>query len=129
MPEKRLEVTVDGRRIVAVNTWFSGEWLEIDGAVVQKEWHGFNVQEHEPLLAAVVRGDSGLDLHIEVFIAAVLTVKMMIVVNGKRVAGDVMHDEEEAAARRAAERLRLLASGGGSGTPVAVPAALRRARS
>ncbi|MBI1948717.1 MAG: hypothetical protein HYS27_23725 [Deltaproteobacteria bacterium] len=129
MPEKRLEAVVDGRRIVAINTWFSGERLEIDGAVIAKANHGFNVQEDEPLLSAVVTGDSGLPLHVEVFIAAVLTVRMMIVVNGRYVAGDRMNDKEAAAGRRAEERLRAASSGGGGGTSVAVPAAVDRRRS
>lgn len=128
MPEKSLEAIVDGRRIVAINTWFSGERLEIDGMVAAKANHGFNVQEDEPLLAAVVTGDSGLPLHVEVFIAAVLRVRMMIVVNGRWVAGDHMNDKEAAAARRAEARLRVASSGGGAGTPVAVPAAVDRRR-
>jgi hypothetical protein len=121
MPEKRLEATYDGRRIVAVNTWFSGEWLEIDGERVHKTHHGFNVQEREPLLSAVVTGNSGLALHVEVFIAAVARVRMMIVVNGQYVAGDRMNDEEAAARRRADERLRSAGSSGADGNPVAVP--------
>lgn len=121
MPEKRLHAIVDGRRIAAINTWFSGERLEVDGKVVAEANHGFNVQEDEPLLSAVVAGDSGLPLHVEVFIAAVLRVRMMIVVNGRWVAGDHMNDKEAAAMRRAEERLRVASSGGGGGTPVAVP--------
>ncbi len=126
MPEKRVQAIVDGRRIVAVNTWFSGERLEVDGAVVAKGQHLFNVQEHEPLLSAVVEGASGQPLHIEVFLAAVVRVRMMIVVNGRWAAGDHLHDKEEAAARRAEERLRTAAAGGGGGTSVAVPAVERR---
>jgi hypothetical protein len=121
MPEKRLEATVDGRRIVAVNTWFSGEWLEVDGAIVQRDRRLLNTQDREPMLQAVVVGASGTPLHVEVFIVAVLRVRMMIMVNGVRVAGDAMHAEEEAAARRANARLARSTSGGGSGTSVAVP--------
>lgn len=128
MPEKRVQAIVDGRRIVAVNTWFSGERLEVDGEVVAKTQHLFSVQEHEPLLSAVVTGASGLPLHIEVFLAAVLRVRMMIVVNGRWAAGDHMHDEEEAAARRAEARLRAASSSGGGGTSVAVPAVDKRPR-
>jgi hypothetical protein len=128
MPEKRVEATVDGRRIVAVNTWFSGEWLEVDGVVVQKDLRLVNTQDREPMLEAVVVGDSGRPLHIEVFIVAIIGVRMMIMVNGVRVAGDAMHKEEEAAARRAAARLAQSTSSGGSGTPVAVPVMVGRPR-
>lgn len=128
MPEKRLEATVDGRRIVAVNTWFSGEWLEIDGVVVQKDRRIVSTQHKEPMLEAVVVGDSGVPLHIEVFIVAIVGVRVMIMANGIHVAGDAMHDEEEAAARRAADRLAASMSSGGSGTPVAVPVIVGRPR-
>lgn len=128
MPEKRVQAIVDGRRIVAVNTWFSGERLEVDGEVKTRTRHLFSVREHEPLLSAVVPGVSGLPLHIEVFMAAIVRVRMMIVVNGRRVAGDHMHDEEEAAARRAEARLRTSSSSGGGGTSVAVPSVEKRTR-
>lgn len=128
MPEKRLEATVDGRRIVAVNTWFSGEWLEVDGVVIQKDRRLINTQDKEPMLEAVVVGASGMPLHIEVFIVAVLRVHMMMMVNGVRVAGDPMHAEEEAAARRANARLAQSTSSGGSGTSVAVPVMVDRHR-
>jgi hypothetical protein len=128
MPEKRLETTVDGRRIVAVNTWFSGAWLEIDGEVVHKDLRLINTQDKEPMLQAVVVGASGTPLHVEVFIVAVLRVRMMIMVNGVRVAGDAIHAEEEAAARRANARLARSTAGGGSGTSVAVPLVVDRRR-
>ncbi len=128
MPEKRLEATVDGPHIVAVNTWFSGERLELDGVVVQTDLRLINTQDREPMLEAVVVGDSGTHLHVEVFIVAVLGVRMMIMVNGVRVAGDAMHAEEVAAARRADARLAASTSSGGSGTSVAVPIATGRRR-
>lgn len=120
MPTKTLETTVDGRRITAVNTWFSGERLLVDGVVVDGKEQVFHTSERVPLLSTIVTGVSGREHHVEVFIAAVFTVKMMIAVDGVRVAGDVMEAEELAAAKRNEERLRVARSGSVGGAPVAV---------
>jgi hypothetical protein len=128
VPKKRLEVVVDGRKIVAINTWLSGAWLEIDGEVHRHDPRLFNIQAHTPMLEAVAIGASGQPLHIEVFIVALLRVHMMIAVNGQRVAGRPMHHKEEAAARRAQERLSSTAATGGGGTSVAVPVTTSRRR-
>lgn len=124
MPTKRIEAVVDGRRIAGVNTWFAGEWIEVDGVVVAKARTLFSVSTEEPLVAAVVVGASGRALHVELFLSWIVTLKMVLVVDGVRVAGDEIVSAEEAAAARA--RARLAASASATvGAPVAVPLARR----
>lgn len=121
MPVKRVRAIVDGRAIVAENTWFSGARLLVDGEVMSSSQQLFSVTDTDPILVAFVEGQSGRPLHIEVFIVAWVTTRIMICVNGTRVSGARLQRHEEAAARRAQNALLEEGSVGVGGAAVAIP--------
>ena len=83
MPVKKFE----GHEILVVNTWFSGIALYINGEQKDKNDGMFAVKGTEPLLKAsmVVNGKEKL---IEVFVRAILFVRVKICVDGEFVGGN-----------------------------------------
>jgi hypothetical protein len=121
MPTKTVTAVVDGREIEAVNTWFSGERLLVDGDVVAESQALFSVSESHPILEARFTGESGKTHYVEVYIAAVVTTRMMICVDGEYEAGDRMGTAEMFAQQRMQSRLAKQRAGARLGSPVAVP--------
>ena len=128
MPTKSVSVIVDGREIVAENTWFSGERLYVDGELVAEAQTAFNVSESHPLLEARFTGLSGETHYIEVYIVAVVTTKLMVCVDGEYAAGDRLGTAEMFAQQRMQSRLEQQRAGARVGSPVAVPVVAREER-
>lgn len=87
MPVKDLNVTYKGKKIRVENTWFSGAKLYIDGDCRDTTIRLIALDKERPILSASIETDTGSEI-IEVFIIAVMNVKIKIHANGEMIAGE-----------------------------------------
>lgn len=87
MPVKELIVPYKGKKIRVKNTWFSGAKLYIDGDCRDTTQQLFSANGNKPILSTSIEAENEKEI-IEVFITAILTVKIKIHVNGEFLAGE-----------------------------------------
>ncbi len=87
MPVKEIQANFRGVRIRARNTWTSGATLLINDVVVDRNSSIFALDKETPFLSAEIEVEGSKTL-VEVYIYAMLTIKMNICVNRKLISGD-----------------------------------------
>ena len=87
MPVKDLNITYKGKKIRVENTWLSGAKLYIDGDCRDTTNRLIALDKDRPVLSASIETDAGSEI-IEVFIIAIMDVKIKIHANGEMIAGE-----------------------------------------
>jgi hypothetical protein len=88
MPTKTVSGEYMGHKVVAENTWFHGAKLIVNGDIVATYGDLFVLSKTKPIMTAHVDFPQQSKAKIEVFAFALFTVKMQIMVNGEKIAGD-----------------------------------------
>jgi hypothetical protein len=88
MPKKTCAGEFDGTKIAVENTWFGGAKLFIDDGLVASNNNLFAVNKKEPIMSATTF-ICGQEKLVEAFVYAMFFTKIMIKVDGQKIAGDV----------------------------------------
>ena len=87
MPVKTFTAQFEGHEILVVNTWFNGIALYIDGEEKDKNDGMISVKGTEPLLKASMEVN-GKEKLIEVYVRAILFVRVKICADGEFIGGN-----------------------------------------
>ena len=87
MPTKTCVIQYEGHDIEVVNTWFHGYMLNIDGEEKAKKKDLFAVKKDIPFMSASLE-INGQEKIIEVYIKAIVFVRIKICVDGQFIGGD-----------------------------------------
>lgn len=87
MPIKITEGSIDGSKIRVENTWFHGLKLFFNDELLEYNKDSASVDKRVPIISKKI-SIGGRERIIEVFARAIFTVKIKIVVDGVKVAGD-----------------------------------------
>lgn len=88
MPTKVVSCNFAGREVAVENTWFHGAKLLVDGEIVATNNDWFALDKKTPMMTAHVDFRQQLNAKIEVFMLALIKVKIQIKINDKKIAGD-----------------------------------------
>lgn len=86
MPKKEIVADFKGHQIRVVNTWLGGAKLYIDGDR-RDTCNDFIAKSNTPSLSASIEHDGKKEL-IEVYVKAIVTVKIKICANGQQIGGE-----------------------------------------
>ena len=87
MPVKELNAVYKGKKTRVENTWFSGAKLYIDGDCRDTTSRLIAMDKQRPILSASIETETGTEI-IEVFIIAIMNVKIKVHANGEFIAGE-----------------------------------------
>ena len=87
MPEKQIFTRYKDHDIRVENTWLSGAKLYVNNEQVDETTQMLALSPNTPLLATTITTPSGTET-IEIFVMAILTVKMQIHANGQLISGE-----------------------------------------
>jgi hypothetical protein len=87
MPIKVVTGELGNNTIVVENTWFNGCKLIINNEIVSENSDYFAIKKNKAIMQAKIDHD-GITRKVEVFVFAIFTVNIKIVVDGEYLAGD-----------------------------------------
>jgi len=84
--DKKVRAQVDGRSIEAVNNWFTGAAISVDGVEIARNREKLALDEARPFVQAHAEGDNG-PMQIDMHILSIIFTQIELRVNGRHVAG------------------------------------------
>lgn len=83
--QKVLQTVYKGHSIKAVNTWFEGFSLFLDDKLIAHEKKNLHLDRDVPFISIVIKTHDGEE-KLDVFVEAVITIKILLQVNGVTIA-------------------------------------------
>lgn len=87
MPTKKISATYLGHEFVVINSWFGGMKFFHNDELLEHHKGKFAVDKNKPVMSHFVSIDD-VDRFVEVYVYAILSVKIQIRVDGEKIGGD-----------------------------------------